>query len=108
MPPTGAVLPGEPAYFRKELHFFDDDLRFTRGLGFYAAHFPRCARGAAAGASTPQYWGAELLGEGAPPGGVELLLEDARSGEAVGWGAELNIPTNAHNTVLLVREELLR
>merc|ERR1711871_696916 len=38
------ALPGEPAYFRKEVHFFDDDLRFTRGLGFYAAHFPRCAR----------------------------------------------------------------
>ena len=35
------ALPGEPAYFRKELHFFDDDLRYTRGLPFYAAHFPR-------------------------------------------------------------------
>jgi hypothetical protein len=127
MPPTGAVLPGEPAYFRKELHFFDDDLRYTRGLNFYAAHFPRCARDAAAGAPTPQYW------RGAPGGGVEVLLEDARSGEAVGWDAELyaglrlepqrstaaflihysrvgpvsdsNVPTNAHNTVLLVPAE---
>ena len=90
------VLPAEPAYFRKELHFFDDDLRYMRGLPFYAAHFPRCARDAAAGAATPQYW------RGTPSAGVEVLLEDARSGEAVGWDAELNVPTNAHNTVLLV------
>ena len=39
------ALPGEPAFFRKETHFFDDDLRYTRGLGFYAAHFPQCLRG---------------------------------------------------------------
>ena len=32
---------------------------------------------------------------------MEVLLEDARSGEAVGWDAELNVPTNAHNSVLL-------
>ena len=24
-------MPGEPTYFRKELHFFDDDLRYCRG-----------------------------------------------------------------------------
>ena len=80
---------------RKELHFFDDDLRYTRGLAFYAAHFPRCARDAAASASPPQYW------PRAPSSGVEVLLEDARSGEAVGWDAELNVPTNAHNSLLL-------
>ena len=30
------TLPSEPAFYRKELHFFDDDLRFVRGLPFYA------------------------------------------------------------------------
>jgi hypothetical protein len=48
LPPKIALarhtLPGEPPFFRKELHFFDDDLRFTRGLAFYADHFPRCDR----------------------------------------------------------------
>ena len=28
------ALPGEPAFFRKESHFFDDDLRFARGVSF--------------------------------------------------------------------------
>lgn len=90
------MLPSEPAFFRKELHFFDDDLRFTRGLHFYSAHFPRCARGVAATARSPMLWSHP------PARGVEILLEDASSGEAVGWDAELNIPTTAHNTMLLL------
>ena len=26
------ALPGEPPFFRKELHFFDDDLRYCRAI----------------------------------------------------------------------------
>lgn len=32
----------EPLYMKKELHHFDQDERYQRGLGFYAAHFPKC------------------------------------------------------------------
>ncbi|KAL1503035.1 hypothetical protein AB1Y20_011104 [Prymnesium parvum] len=93
------TLPAEPAYFRKELHFFDDDLRFARGLGFYAAHYPRCS-GHQFAAGRPS--GMKSYWSGLPRKGVEILLEDVRSGETVGWDAELNIPTNAHKTVMLL------
>ena len=111
------ALPGEPAYFRKEVHFFDDDLRYMRGLPFYAAHYPPCARstadvsadasadvsadprpgGAATVAPAPvRYW-AE------PPSRTsEVLLEDAATGEVVGWDAELNIPGDVARTMMLV------
>ena len=29
VPQARHALPGEPIYFRKELHFFDDDIRYT-------------------------------------------------------------------------------
>jgi len=32
----------EPLYMKKELHFFDQDARFNKGMSFYAAHFPKC------------------------------------------------------------------
>lgn len=33
---------------------------------------------------------------------MEVLFEDVRSGEPVGWDAELNIPTNAHKTIAVL------
>jgi hypothetical protein len=33
----------EPLYMKKELHFFDQDERFEKGMAFYAAHFPKCS-----------------------------------------------------------------
>lgn len=33
----------EPLYMKKELHHFDDDERYNKGMGFYAAHFPKCS-----------------------------------------------------------------
>ncbi|KAL3924530.1 MAG: hypothetical protein SGPRY_003890, partial [Prymnesium sp.] len=87
------TLPSEPQYFRKELHFFDDDLRYARGLDFYAAHYPRCS---SPSLPFPPYWASP------PRKRAEVLLEDVKSGESVGWDAELNIPTNAHKTVLLL------
>merc|ERR1719379_3112803 len=32
----------EPLYMKKELHHFDIDERYEKGMGFYAAHFPKC------------------------------------------------------------------
>jgi len=32
----------EPLYMKKELHHFDQDERYNKGMGFYAAHFPTC------------------------------------------------------------------
>jgi hypothetical protein len=95
------TLPGEPSYFRKELHFFDDDLRYSRGLGFYSAHFARCA-GRVIPARAKYASGKESHWPQLPRKGAEVLLEDTLSGEAVGWDVELNIPTNAHKTVLLL------
>ena len=88
------ALPGEPAFYRKEIHFFDDDLRYARGLGFYAAHFPHCDRPAHATAA--RYWSRP------PRTTVEVLLEDAASGAPVGWDAELNVPGDVARTVMLV------
>lgn len=85
-------LATEPTYFRKELHFFDQDHRYTRGLAFYGAHFPNCTR--RLGSSRP------LLSK-PPRHGVEVLLHDARTGDAVGWDAALNIPTTTPNSLLL-------
>ena len=141
------ALPGEPAFFRKELHFFDDDLRYTRGLSFYAAHFPRCTRGALRDeASGAAYLGAGDREESAgrqhargdtdgtrtrgaatgragrrrsagtssrlssdrrywhhlPTSTSEVLLEDAATGEVVGWDAELNIPGDVARTMMLI------
>jgi len=32
----------EPLYMKKELHHFDQDERYNKGMAFYAAHFPKC------------------------------------------------------------------
>ena len=96
------ALPGEPAYFRKEVHFFDDDLRYVRGLSFYAAHFPRCSRGEStddevlARKPSARYWMEP------PTHTSEVLLEDTASNEVVGWDAELNIPGDVARTVMVI------
>ena len=33
------VFDGEPSYFSKEVHFFQDDRRFEKGISFYASRF---------------------------------------------------------------------
>lgn len=38
----GAVFPGEPPYFKKEVHFFDSRPRFGKGLNFYARRYQHC------------------------------------------------------------------
>lgn len=32
----------EPLYMKKELHFFDDQSRYEKGVDFYTAHYPQC------------------------------------------------------------------
>lgn len=87
------TLASEPDYFRKELHFFDQDHRYVRGLHFYAAHFPTCSRDG--GPHRPY-----LI---APPEhGVEVVLHDARSGQAIGWDASLNTVTTTPSSLLLL------
>ena len=101
------ALPGEPAYYRKEIHFFDDDLRYTRGLSFYAAHFPTCERGitnnhhhrhlsTTTASNTRRYWSEP------PTRTSEVLLEDRASGEIVGWDWELNIPGDVARSVMVI------
>lgn len=37
------IFPGEPTYYRKEVHFFDNKARFSKGLTFYSKRFQHCA-----------------------------------------------------------------
>ena len=101
------------------MHFFDDDLRYTQGIKLYSAHFPRCERRRLSGpaslshflsalatvavtaaeataAATAPYWTSP------PRRTAEVLFEDARTGEFVGWDAELNIPGDIARTMMLV------
>lgn len=36
------VFPGEPEYYSKEVHFFDDEYRYQQGREFYARRFECC------------------------------------------------------------------
>jgi hypothetical protein len=91
--PSRHTLASEPEYFRKELHFFDQDHRYVRGLRFYAAHFPTCARD---DVRHRQYLTAP------PEHGVEVMLHEARSGQAIGWDADLNTVTTTPSSFLLL------
>jgi hypothetical protein len=87
------TLASEPYFFRKELHFFDQDHRYVRGLPFYAAHFPTCARDD--GRRRPYL-------TSPPQHGVEIVLQDSRTGHTIGWDAELNIVTTTPSSFLLL------
>ena len=47
------VFRGEPKFYRKEPHFFDDEQRYARGVDFYAERFARCPHDALAMDATP-------------------------------------------------------
>ena len=66
-----------------------------RGLGFYAAHFPTCARGLGGGKE------GEFLAA-APKRAIEVLLHDARTGAPVGWDANLNVATTTPSSLLVI------
>ena len=49
----------------RELHFFDKDLNFSKGLGWYESHFTEAAGQRAIGEKTPDYlWANGIGGEG--------------------------------------------
>merc|ERR1719401_3167726 len=35
-------MPGEPSFYRKELHIFDRDVRMAKGKDFWLSHHPKC------------------------------------------------------------------
>jgi hypothetical protein len=41
--------------WQKEIHFFDRERHFARGLSWYRAHFPRTGPGLLTGEATPEY-----------------------------------------------------
>ena len=51
----------DPAYFKKELHFFDYSNRFDKGANFYGTYFPKCAdlNGREPIDATPNYFSSE-------------------------------------------------
>jgi len=63
---VGATIPLDrkhidPAYFKKELHFFDNSNRFDKGANFYGTYFPKCAdlNGREPVDATPSYFSCE-------------------------------------------------
>ena len=36
------IFPGEPVYFNKEVHFFNDPNRYNAGIDFYSKRFEHC------------------------------------------------------------------
>ena len=120
--PTYAA--GEPAFYRKEIHFFDDDLRYARGLSFYSDHFPRCERltedslathgaaaaaaaaGAAATAASDAARARTLLGDGRGDGGVggTAAIEVARSAAAAASAARYWTTPPMHPVEVLLED----
>jgi hypothetical protein len=49
------ALRWEPKFYTKELHFFTDESRYSRGMGFYTSHFPRCGEARYGIDATPVY-----------------------------------------------------
>jgi len=66
----------------------------VRGLKFYAAHFPNCLRDRS---QLP----APFLTTGTSHG-VEIVLQDAHTGRAVGWDADLNVATATPSSLLML------
>jgi hypothetical protein len=49
------ALRSEPAFYTKEVHFFNEEHRYSQGMGFYTSHFPRCGKARYGMDATPGY-----------------------------------------------------